>query len=572
MLSSQTRLIRLRAIACLLLIATAFHSNAQTDWNQRFDLIKSLLPDKVEEADRDAAILLRDAMTQSCDSMIARAHYLLGLTGYYESRFIVAGKHYREALHSDYAEKNLSFREACWNNLGIIFEKQVRIVEARDAYFKSLKIAESVGDSSSMMQSLINIGWLDRMSAKKEESALNLQIALDYFTRHRDTFNMALCHQNLSDIVHLSPMNVQYENHTNAAIEAYKSLGYSRGVIGMLLKQADRLSLQGKYTESNRIISEVEEGYEVDLFPELNHTLKGIVVHNSIGTGDNLEKAGVILSGMETELLATGDIGRLIVNKFDHARLYARLGDYEKFDKILMEGLSLIDEKSNRQSKSLYEELGVLYNMDVLQKEKDELDRDIGKRKNQIILLVAGLLVTLLITGIMFRMYLNIRQKNKVLYRVNVELSRSTAAMLASEEESPSDYSEMDEEQDEEKPLVNLYNAIMRFISREKPYLDPNFNILTLCEMMKRSERYVSLAINKQGKTTFTRLVTDLRVNEARRLIMEHGGSLQMNEIAERSGFANRVSFNRSFKQVTGLTPTDYLQMSLSAETKLQED
>jgi AraC-like DNA-binding protein len=81
--------------------------------------------------------------------------------------------------------------------------------------------------------------------------------------------------------------------------------------------------------------------------------------------------------------------------------------------------------------------------------------------------------------------------------------------------------------------------------------------------MMNRSERYVSQAINKMGKTNFNRLVVRYRINEARRLITLHGEAVIMNDVAEQSGFANRISFYRSFREETGLSPTEFLALSL---------
>jgi AraC-like DNA-binding protein len=94
---------------------------------------------------------------------------------------------------------------------------------------------------------------------------------------------------------------------------------------------------------------------------------------------------------------------------------------------------------------------------------------------------------------------------------------------------------------DEDDRLSNLYEMILLKMERNKPYLDPNFSLQVLSQMLNRSERYVSQAINKLGKTNFNRMVVRYRINEARRLITVHGEGVTMNEVGEQSGFANRI-------------------------------
>ena len=42
---------------------------------------------------------------------------------------------------------------------------------------------------------------------------------------------------------------------------------------------------------------------------------------------------------------------------------------------------------------------------------------------------------------------------------------------------------------------------------------------------------------------------------------MEQGTSMSKAEIAAASGFSNSIYFNYCFKELTGFTPTDYLNM-----------
>ena len=52
------------------------------------------------------------------------------------------------------------------------------------------------------------------------------------------------------------------------------------------------------------------------------------------------------------------------------------------------------------------------------------------------------------------------------------------------------------------------------------------------------------------------------RVNEARRLILEGKPDTSLNDIALQAGFTNRVSFYRQFKDITGISPSEFLKLA----------
>jgi Flp pilus assembly protein TadD len=149
-----------RALCVLSLVCYVSQIRSQT-LVARYDSIYAQLPARADDAYKKAYTLRLDASEEGVDSMVARADYLLGLASFYESRFLLAEKHFRDAVASEYALSNRNFCDRCWNNLGIAYDKQNRWSEAKDAYYQSVKIAEQNGDSSSVMQSYINIYKLE---------------------------------------------------------------------------------------------------------------------------------------------------------------------------------------------------------------------------------------------------------------------------------------------------------------------------------------------------------------------------------------------------------------------------
>jgi AraC-like DNA-binding protein len=78
--------------------------------------------------------------------------------------------------------------------------------------------------------------------------------------------------------------------------------------------------------------------------------------------------------------------------------------------------------------------------------------------------------------------------------------------------------------------------------------------------MINRSRSYISKAFAEGGGTSFSSLVNEFRVNEARRLLAGNVAEMpSMVELAEMTGFGTRQSFNRNFKMLTGFTPQEYM-------------
>ncbi|XID93960.1 helix-turn-helix domain-containing protein [Paenibacillaceae bacterium WGS1546] len=66
------------------------------------------------------------------------------------------------------------------------------------------------------------------------------------------------------------------------------------------------------------------------------------------------------------------------------------------------------------------------------------------------------------------------------------------------------------------------------------------------------------------GNTTFIHCLTQLRMNKAKSLIRDNP-SMLLKDIAEQSGYADHNYFSRAFKQITGMTPSEFRDSGLQA-------
>ena len=108
--------------------------------------------------------------------------------------------------------------------------------------------------------------------------------------------------------------------------------------------------------------------------------------------------------------------------------------------------------------------------------------------------------------------------------------------------------------------LDNLSNQLEQLISVEKIYLDPQLSTGKLAEQLSTNKKYLQKAIRKKFDANFIDFINGLRINEAIKIMnSEDVKSLNMQGIASKCGFNNRVTFTRVFKQITGVSPSFFL-------------
>ena len=94
----------------------------------------------------------------------------------------------------------------------------------------------------------------------------------------------------------------------------------------------------------------------------------------------------------------------------------------------------------------------------------------------------------------------------------------------------------------------------------EKPYLNPNFQLMDLREVLPMNRTYLSRFIHEAFNCSFYQYVTNYRIEEAKRLMREHP-ELKVQEVAAQSGFSSPTVFGRTFARETGLTPSEWIAL-----------
>jgi AraC-like DNA-binding protein len=110
-----------------------------------------------------------------------------------------------------------------------------------------------------------------------------------------------------------------------------------------------------------------------------------------------------------------------------------------------------------------------------------------------------------------------------------------------------------------EEEAREYVSRIEIFMSSEKPYLDAGLTLPHLANMLQIPSHLLSRIINEKLKNNFFDFINQYRVEEVKSKISEPAfAHLSILGIAFDCGFNTKSAFNRVFKKLTGITPSEY--------------
>ncbi|MFE1020293.1 helix-turn-helix domain-containing protein, partial [Paenibacillus lactis] len=120
----------------------------------------------------------------------------------------------------------------------------------------------------------------------------------------------------------------------------------------------------------------------------------------------------------------------------------------------------------------------------------------------------------------------------------------------------------------ETKSYRAMISEMKRYI--EEHFEDPDLSLKHLSDRFQISGKYASYLFKMEYDMKFVDFLVQLRMNRAEELLA--GTELSTQEIAEKIGYANAITFGRVFKRTVGMTPGDYrkLKMKASPGTELE--
>lgn len=514
-----------------------------------FQEIMRFIPSDLEKARGLADMLLEDALQNSVDSSIAKANYALGLIFYYQDQNIVSAKYFQNALKQAYAKKNIDFSEKCLNNLGVNYEILGKLDKSFTAYQQSLKIAQKRKDAFGVAQTNLNIALL-KSKAGDYESAINLnKIAQDYFLKVGNKENIGLTYLNASLFYDDKDKAKAIENALKAEV-IFENIKDTFNLIKSL-HNLNKYYLDVK----NEIKADFyfkKADYLSDMFQ--SYGFKSAILIRGIEMNiqkKNIPLARKLLQEAEYNVATYPNEERKNELSAIKVRLNAYEGNIDEFEKSFSlyvdETTKIIVDNSN----SDYEEWSIIYEKDELTNSLEKLATE-NKNKNRRIILYTILIIIfiiLLVVGIVF--YLKLRTSYRKIFQLN-----HTSQVKPIHDKISSEIDNNDQK------LYLLFTEIQQLMESEKFYLKPSITISDVSTAIGSNDKYISLSVNKFARMNFNYYINTLRIQEAKKKLLEGNTESSIQDIAIACGFGNASSFIRVFKQITGLTPAYYVTLS----------
>ncbi len=430
---------------------------------------------------------------------------------------------------------------------------------------------------------LLNFGCMYQAIAEQTQDQHTLQKAYDYFRR---CFTLALKSHNTDvDMAFANLITVSYDMGKLSSIRKewaqYRELPLlakdSVRIYNHLFYEGKLLMSQGKYVEAEKkfdtVISKSDESLGLMRFRCVGYIYKAEALaarHDYSAAVASLHQA---LSLSQRHNLK--DAVLEICDKLSH--YYALMGNKES--SLLYRGqyLQLKDTVLNYQQLMKVNEMRFVNSM----KKVDEQMQQVRHRQQvERIVSLAVFVIALLIAIFLWIVW----HKNRRLSKQNVMLYERTVEMIKKEEDEQrrrksledelEQYKQKDSQKKEKYQYNNLDEAdkarlceqILAVMENSPEILSSDFTAERLAQMVGSKYKYVSHVINETYGCNFSTFINEYRIKEACRRIgdREHYGNLTIEAIAHEVGFKSRTTFIASFKKVTGLTPSEYIKISLS--------
>ncbi len=110
----------------------------------------------------------------------------------------------------------------------------------------------------------------------------------------------------------------------------------------------------------------------------------------------------------------------------------------------------------------------------------------------------------------------------------------------------------------EEYKYERIYIQIEKYFEMEQPYLDADFSLSRLSNSLNINHVYLSKAIVQKKNMNFNSLVNSYRIAHVKKLIQDNSHRYTLQYIYLASGFKSQPTFNKAFKDMEGVTPSEY--------------
>lgn len=272
------------------------------------------------------------------------------------------------------------------------------------------------------------------------------------------------------------------------------------------------------------------------------------------------------------QVAADNGYSELLNDTFDYfSAAYERKGDKYMSGMYRFWYLQMKDSLFNTAEFGRLRDLQASYDIDKFEKEVSRLNMEKRFRSRVIVIVSVAMILISAMLFVLFRQNRLLRRKNRDIYNKYVLMLNEKDNLHTSD-----DYGQSEESRKYAGSSLNdnvriaLKNRIAKVMADEDMVCNEGFSLDSLASACESNSTYVSQVLNEDFGKSFTRMLNEARVEivSCRLMDTESYGKLTIEAISASAGFKSRSNFSRTFKAITGLTPTEFLRESKSRHQK----
>ncbi|OXG09371.1 helix-turn-helix protein [Flavobacterium araucananum] len=468
-----------------------------------------------------------------------------------------------------------------YNYNGLTEWKRGNFSKALGVYQEGMKLSIEISDITQVVKFKANIALINESVGNYQLAIKNLRQLNDFIDKNEGLFTKEQFLNRKSNI-NLS-LGSSYENYFMKNLNKRflldsseyfykKTIDYSQNFAEN--KTTAKLSLGNVYSWKGDYKNAEKTYYDIVFFSQQNNQ-KDLLCVATYNLGDiyyttkKYDKALVFFKKTDSIAMLTNsnDIDYLKSNYYQ-AKIYNILKKPElayKHSKIYLDNYEKSEAKLREEALEVNYKLGVggLVNEMITIQEKYKYEVFLNK--------ALKVFYVVLFVGIVFLLIKNIRDKNKAHKKMNALIEEFKANL---EKKNLPEFEEVVLEPEEEEVLLKKENANLSIdeakenkivekllaLENKLEYLHADFTLPYVAKKIKTNTTYLSYVVNKRFGKSFGEYSNELKINYViNEMITNHMyRKYSTQAIAESVGFKNAVSFAKSFRKRTGVSPAQF--------------
>lgn len=341
------------------------------------------------------------------------------------------------------------------------------------------------------------------------------------------------------------------------------------------MASAKLLSIEGRHEEAIHELKESLRDNGNTLIPSRNlfssYEELGKTFHAA-----GLNDSAIFYLGKAEDIARSNNFPELLMSAYSNiSKVYGAIGQKSLEDEYRYKRLNLNDSLFTTREFGKIHDLEMFHQADKFERHLNRLSMEKELRGKVLWVISIALIILSGLLIFIFRQNRSLQRKNKNLFEMNlevmnaqkkeeVEINSNENTSAKENENTKYNTSGLSDETAEE-----IKKRILQVMSNEETFCREDFSLRDLAELCESNSKYVSQVLNERIGMSFSQYLNERRVSVARRMFVDHekNGHLTIEAIVGELGYKSRSSFSKTFKRITGLSPSEFQRMAREGST-----